>query len=114
MTFLACIFSANARSESALLRCIEDLQVEQFIPRFAVEGLVVTILLKAAWFDVTCCNSHPAEPLSHRLGNKLWSVVRAEIVWRSSPHKQLRQPVQHRIGVKTPSQENGYLIGSDI
>ena len=58
-----------------LLQVVEDLSIQQFIPKLAVEALDVAVLPGAARLDEQGAHLQPAQPLPHRLRDKLRPVV---------------------------------------
>ena len=59
---------------------IEELPVQEFVPKLAVEALNIPILPRATRCDEEGCGSHPLEPQPHRQGGELRSVVRADVI----------------------------------
>ncbi len=54
---------------------VEDLAIEQFIAQAGIEALDVTVLSRAARFDVGRLRPDCADPVLHRFGDELWAVV---------------------------------------
>ena len=59
---------------------IEELPVQEFVPKLAVEALNIPILSRATRCDEEGCGSHPVEPQPHRPSGELRPVVRAEVL----------------------------------
>ena len=62
---------------------IEELPVQEFVPKLAVEALNIPILPRATRCDEEGCDSHPLEPQPHRPGGELRPVVRADVIRRT-------------------------------
>ncbi len=59
---------------------VEDLAVEEFVPKSGVEALAVAVLPWAAGLDERGFGTHGDDPLSHFLGDKFRPIVRAYMV----------------------------------
>jgi hypothetical protein len=58
-----------------LLQRVEDLTVEQFIAKFAVEALAMAILPRTSRFDVSGPGPDCGDPIPKRLGDELRAIV---------------------------------------
>ena len=58
-----------------LVQHIEEFAVEQFVPRFSVEGFNMSILPWTPRLDKQRRDGEPLVPLSKHPGNKLWAVA---------------------------------------
>jgi hypothetical protein len=56
-------------------QAIEDLAVEQFIAKLAVEALAVAVLPGAAWGDVGGLGADGGDPFTQSQGNELWTII---------------------------------------
>ena len=70
-----------------LLQCVEDLAVEQLITQLAVEALAVTVLPRAAGFDVGSLCTNSSDPIPKCFGDKLRSVVGADVDRNAARYK---------------------------
>ena len=61
--------------------------VEQFISEPAVETLTVSVLPRAAWFDISRLRSNSCNPFSYGLSDELRAVVRPYECWRATHYK---------------------------
>lgn len=57
--------------DGGLLQAVEDFAVQAFITQFAIEGLAVAVLPRAARFDVKRGCSEPREPVAYNLRRHL-------------------------------------------
>ncbi len=62
---------------------IEDLTIEKLSTHTAVEGLNVSILPWTSRRDEGCLDVQFIEPTDKVLGDKLWSIVTADVGWRT-------------------------------
>ncbi len=58
-----------------LLQTVENLSIEQFISQATIEALTITILPRAAWFNVSRLYSHCLNPVSYGFSDELRAVV---------------------------------------
>ena len=58
-----------------LLEGVEDLSVEQFVPKPTIEALTVPVLPRTAWLDEQRCDVEPIEPFTNCPGAELGAVV---------------------------------------
>ena len=70
-----------------LLQCVEDLAVEQLIAQLAVEALAVAILPRASEFDVGGPGANSSDPIPKCFGDKLRSVVGADVDRNAARYK---------------------------
>jgi len=68
-------------NDLCFLEAVEDLAIEQFIAQAGIEALDVTVLSRAARFDVGRLRPDCADPVLHRFGDELWTVVRTNMAW---------------------------------
>ena len=73
----------------------EQLAIEAFIPKLAVEALHVSILPGTARFDEQCPDLGLLEPLPHRLARELRTVIAAEVAGTTTQSEQLLQGGHH-------------------
>ena len=78
---------------------IEDLAIKQLVSEFTVEALDESILPRVPRLDIQRGHTHMAQPVSDRLGRKLSTVVRSDVLGystrgqnRSSTHGLYAQP----------------------
>jgi len=58
-----------------LLEGVEDLSVEQFVPKPTIEPLTVPVLPRYAWLDEQRCDVEPIKPFTNCPGAELGAVV---------------------------------------
>ena len=58
-----------------LLQCVEDFAVEQFVAQLSVEAFAISILPRAARFDVSGPGSDGRDPMSKGNGDELGAIV---------------------------------------
>ena len=76
-----------------LLKRVEDLAVQKLISQASVEALDVAVLPRRAGSDVGCLGADAGDPGLHRLGDELWSVVRADVAGHTAQDEQVGQHV---------------------
>ena len=59
-------------------QAVEDLTVEQLIPEPAIEAFTVSVLPRAAGFDVSCLGANGGDPVSDSLGDKFRPITPPE------------------------------------
>ena len=59
---------------------IEELLVQEFVPKLAVEALNIPLLPRATRCDEEILGLHALEPQTHLLCGELPSVVRADVI----------------------------------
>ncbi len=78
-----------------LFECVENLPIEQLVPQLAIERFNVTILPRAARFNIQRSHVQLAQPFAHILRRELRTVIGPQVVRRTALSEQLRQPIQH-------------------
>ena len=86
-TFRVVVPSPLLNDDPGFIEAVEDLSVEQFISEPAVEALTVSVLSRAAWFDISRLRSNSCNPLSYGLSDELRAVVRPYECWRATHYK---------------------------
>jgi len=94
-----------ARDAADLLQAVEDLAIEQFIAKAGIEALDISILPGAAGFDVEGGDTEPTQPLSHRMGDELGTIIGPDMFRRPMLDEQVGQHVDHVVGPE-PSQRH--------
>jgi hypothetical protein len=101
----------------SLFQAVEDLAVKQLVPNLAIDGLVVAVLSRAvllaaeaaplgsrsALSYVEDLDAQPLEPAPDCLSRELIAVVRADMIRRAVPDKELRQNPQDIVCPEAPS-----------
>jgi hypothetical protein len=70
--------------DPGLLQGIEDLAIEQFIPKLRVEALAIAILPGAAGFDVGGLGPNSRDPILDGPGDELRAVIGPDIACQSA------------------------------
>jgi hypothetical protein len=83
---------------------VEDLAVQQLVPKLSVEGFHVSVLPGAARLDEERLYTYSLELLSYRSSGEFAAVVAAQIGRNSSLHKELCQTIQHVLRAILPGQ----------
>src|SRR5258708_16372933 len=78
-----------------LAQSVENLAVEQLIAKAGIEALDVAVLPGAAPLDVSGLGTDGRDPVLHRLGDELWSVVGADVSGNAAQDEQIGQNVDH-------------------
>ncbi len=58
-----------------LLEAVEDFAIEQFVAQGGIEAFDIAILPWAAGLDIEGRDAEPPEPVAHRMGDELGTVV---------------------------------------
>ena len=74
-------------------KAIEDLSVQESIPKLGVEALAVPVLPRRARFNERCAGSDSRDPVAHRLGDELRAIVGADVSWHAAQDEEVRQDV---------------------
>ena len=72
---------------------VEDLAVEELVPKSGVEAFTVAVLPWAARLDERGLGTHGDDPLPHCLGNKFRPIVRAYMGGHAAQDEQVGQGV---------------------
>ena len=83
-----------------LLQRVEDFCIQKFISEFAIEDFVVSILPWAAGLHELCLHADWPEPGSDGNGRKLQAIVRADMIRRAIPDKQVYQAMKDMVGLE--------------
>src|SRR5262249_48618613 len=78
-----------------LAQSVEDLAVEQLIAKAGVEALDVAVLPRATPLDVSGLGTDNRDPVLHRLGDELWSVVGPDVSRNAPQDEEVGQNVDH-------------------
>ena len=71
-----------------LFRCCKLFGVEDLVPQSTVEPLVVSIFPRGPRIDSNWSNTDADQPLLHRLGYELGTVLGADILWCAMAEEQ--------------------------
>ena len=74
---------------------VEDLAVEQFIPKLAIKALAVPVLPRRARRDVKRLHADLSEPFLDLGGDELAAIIRPDMGWRPSCDEQVSERRQH-------------------
>jgi len=85
-----------------LSEVIEDFTGEEFIPQFAIEAFAVSILPRRSRCDVERLYADVAEPFAQGDGDKLRTVIRSDMLWRTVLHEQFTQRIENITRVEPP------------
>ena len=86
-----------------LLERVEDLTGEQFVSKFAVEALAVTVLPRRTRFDEERLHTDTLQPVSHDLGRKLRPVVRPDVLGHATRNEQPGQSLKYVVALERSS-----------
>ena len=85
-----------------LLEGVEDLTVEQLIPKLPVEALVVAVLPGAPWLDIEGLHIDPSEPFPNSFGGELRAIVRADMIRCAVPDHEVGKDMQNILRSEAP------------
>ena len=83
-----------------LFQSVKDLAVQAFVPQFSIKAFAIAILPWRTGLDVERLHIQFAEPVTHGLSDKLWPIVRTNVLWRSVTDEELSKNVQHVLTVE--------------
>ena len=73
------VTAPTLNDDLGFLQRVEYLAIEEFVTQAGIEALDVTVFPGAARFDVGRLRPDCADPVLHRLGDELWTVVRPDM-----------------------------------
>ena len=79
----------------SLRQCVEDLSIEQFVTQTSIKALDVSVLPGAAGLDVGGLGTDSFDPLLHRLGHELRTIIGADVTRDATQDEQVGQHVDH-------------------
>ena len=89
-----------------LRQSVEDFSVQKLVAELSVEGLVVSVLPGAAWFDEQGSDPDPSEPGPDGFGRELRAVVGAYVIRRPPVREQIGQVMENVVGPKPPGHQD--------
>src|SRR5258708_15714931 len=87
--------SPRVDDDLGLAQSVENLAVEQLIAKAGIEALDVAVLPGAAPLDVGGLGTDSRDPVLHRLGDELRSVVGADVSGNAAQDEEVGQNVDH-------------------
>jgi len=78
------VFPPFFNDNLCLSQTVEYLTIKQFISELGIKAFKVSILLRAARFDVRRLCTNSSNLVSHRLSDELRAVVRLYKLWRAT------------------------------
>ena len=86
-----------------LHQVVEQFDVQAFIAQFSVEGFVVSVLPRAAGFNVERLGADAAEPLPDGLGPELAAIIAAYMIGDSASDHQIAENFKDVLAVEASS-----------
>lgn len=93
-----------------LAQCVEDLAIEQFVAQPGVKALDKPVLPRTAWRDVGGLCSDSADPLLHRLGNKLRAIIGTDMPGNAAQDKQVGEHIDDIDRLEPARYPNGQTL----
>lgn len=81
---------------------VEDLAIEQLVPEFSIDALVLAALPWAARFGEQCLRAYPRQPFTHRNSGKFTAIVGTDVIRCAMPNEEICQHMQNIVMPKTP------------
>jgi hypothetical protein len=89
------VASPTLDDDLGLTQSVENLAVEQLIAKAGIEALDVAVLPGATPLDVGGLGTDSRDPVLHRLGDELGSVVGADVSGDAAQDEEVGQNVDH-------------------
>ena len=103
------------KDDLGLPQAVKDLAVEKFVPEPGVEAPDVAVLPRRAQGDVGGLGAHGLDPVLLTLSDELWPVVRADVARHAAQDEQVREDVDHVIGLEFVGHTDGQaLMGEPV
>lgn len=93
---------------------VEDLAVQELVAELGVEALAVPVLPWAARLDEGGSGAHSRDPLTHRLGDELRTVIGADVPWHAVQDEEVGQNVDDVRGSQLPVDADGEALTSEL
>ena len=93
---------------------VEDLAVEELVAQARIETLDEAVLPRAARRDVGGLCADCADPILHRLGDKLWAVVRPDMPGDTAQDEQVGEHVDDVDRLQSARYPNGQALVSEL
>ena len=81
---------------------VEDLAIEQLVPEFSIDALVLAALPWAARFGEQCLRAYPRQPFTHRNSGEFTAIVGTDVIRWAMPNEQICQHMQNIVMPKAP------------
>jgi hypothetical protein len=78
-TLVVIVPSPSFDDDPGFAQAVEDLAVEQFVTKLAVEAFAIAVLPWAAWFDEQGLRSDLSKPVSDDPGSHLRAIVGTDV-----------------------------------
>ena len=92
---VAVVQSPAVDHPAGFLQTQEQLLVQKFVTKLAVKRIDIAILPRAALGDEQCTHISSLEPATNSLCHGLRTVIRADVLWRTTHRKQVTQNTDH-------------------
>lgn len=98
-----------------LPQAVEDLAVEQFVPKAGVEAFDKAVLPRAAGRDVGRLGADGRDPSLHCLGDEFWPIIRTNMAWHTAQDEKVGEDVDHVDGRQlTTDPDRQALVGEFV
>ncbi len=97
-SFLIMFVQSSLGRPAGLSQILEHLNVQEFVAQATEKGFRKTVFPRARWLNVKHLQARRLAVRLNCLGNKLGSVVAANVLGHASREKQVRQNIKYRIG----------------
>lgn len=79
---------------------VEDLAVQAFISEFSIEAFTIAVFPRTSRLDVERLHIQFAKPIPYGLSDKLWSIVRTNVLRRSVTDEELAEHMEYVLAVE--------------
>src|SRR5271156_3737729 len=73
-----------ANDDLSFLQAIEDLTVQQFVAKLAIEAFAIAVFPGTPRFDVKGLGTDACQPAAHDLGGHLRAIVGTNVFWNTA------------------------------
>ena len=100
--------------DPGLSKRVEDLSIKQFVAQPGVEALNEAVLPGTAPLNVGRLSPNGSDPIPHRLGDELWSVVGSDMFGYAAQNELIGQNVDHVGGLEFPVDPDGQTFVREL
>ena len=98
----------------SLPECVEDFSIKDFVSELAVEAFTVPVLPGAARFYKEGSYTRSFKPVAYCVGSELRAVIRSDMLRWSMGHEEIREAMEHIIGVEPPVHPDGEALPTEF
>ena len=100
--------------DPGFLECVEDLAVEQFVPKLGVEALDVAVLPGRPRRDVGRLRTNGRDPCLDGLGDELGAIIRPNMAGNATQDEQVGEDVDHVSALQLASDPDRQALAGEL